>query len=177
MAANHITASLSLSPPLQPASSLSSSRRLLHSSMVQGTCNKHTVYTPRGKWWLLPVGLRNAFLFYPTTQGWRPPSVFKAKRLRRRIHLWLVWLGKEGWEKELGNSVKKTAFIHHEKEARGSSEDLLLGILDDLQANRPSVITLLNNAKPVGHSFFRESRGYQVLSREWRKRSYLPNIT
>ena len=57
-------------------------------------------------------------------------------------------------------SVKKTAFIHLEEDARGSFEDLLPGILDDLQANRPSVITLLNNAKPVGHGFFRESQGF-----------------
>lgn len=71
--------------------------------------------------------------------------------------------------------VKKAAFIHHGKIARavfqGISEDLLPGILDDLQADRPSVITLLNNAKPVGQSFSRESQGFHVPSREWRKRS------
>jgi hypothetical protein len=35
--------------------------------------------------------------------------------------------------------------------------DLLPGILDDLQANRPSVIILLNNATYVDSSFLRES--------------------
>ena len=40
------------------------------------------------------------------------------------------------------------------------TEDLLPGILHDLQADRPSVITLLNNAKHVGHTFLRESQGF-----------------
>lgn len=70
---------------------------------------------------------------------------------------------KRAWKE----SVKTAAFIHHGK----SSGDLLPGILDDLQADRPSVITLLNHAKPVGRDFFRESQGFQVLSREWRRRS------
>jgi hypothetical protein len=67
----------------------------------------------------------------------------------------------------------QTAFIPHAKDARvvsqGSFEDLLPGILHDLQADRPSVITLLNNAKHVGHSFLRESQGFRVLPREQRK--------
>lgn len=44
--------------------------------------------------------------------------------------------------------------------SQGSFEDLLPGIPDDLQADRPSVITLLNNAKHVGRSFLRESQGF-----------------
>lgn len=70
----------------------------------------------------------------------------------------------------LEKSVRQSAFIHHVKDARivfqGSFEDLLPGVLDDLQADRPSVITLLNNAKHVGYSFLGEFQGFQVLSRK-----------
>lgn len=56
--------------------------------------------------------------------------------------------------------------------SQGSFEDLLPGILHDLQADRPSVITLLNNAKHVGHSFLRESQGFRGLPKEqWKGRS------